>query len=411
MSKRILVIVDSIEPNSSSGAKANVALIKNLNAASYILKVYHYSGREIEIKDVECILIREQKFTVYYLLSRFQRIFARITKLNINPRVEAVFGFSFTFFNDVKSIKTAIKSIDVEDYDKVLTLSYASSFRPHWAILEFPKWHSKWWAYIHDPYPMHSYPRPYDWVEPGHQFKRNFFLRMVAKAEKIIYPSKLLAEWMQSYYHKQEGKELIIPHQLASTSTNKKDLPDFYNPEKFNVLHAGNMMSARNPIALIKAFKLFLMEHPEAQKTAQLLFIGSASIFDDYIREQQVELSQLYLSNGSLPYNQVLTMQYHAAVNVILEAKGPISPFLPGKFPHCVQANKPILLLGPYYSESKRLLGEAYNYWSEIDDVDAIKNCLTKLFDLWKSNKDNLKLNRNDLKDYMSPGYLKEQLK
>ena len=410
MSNRILIIVDSIEANSSSGAKANVALISNLKEAGCNLKVYHYSKKTIQLDGVECIKIQENKFSIFYLLSRLQRLFTRITNININPKVEATFGFSFTFFSDVKSIKKALRRVNTKDFEKVLTLSYASSFRPHKAILSYPEWHAKWWAYIHDPYPMHSYPRPYDWVEPGHKYKRKFFLAIVAKASKMVYPSHLLAQWMQSYYHNQKGKEIIIPHQMADVVIDKGNLSNFFNPKKFNILHAGNMMSARNPKGLIKAFQLFLEEHSEAKEVSNLLFIGNSSVFDDFIKEQQNLTPQLFLSSGSMPYNQVLTMQYHAAVNVILEANGAISPFLPGKFPHCIQANKPILLLGPYYSESKRLLGSDYKFWSEIDDIDKIKDCIKMLFNNWKASEGNVKLERKDLETYMSTDYLKQQL-
>ena len=234
------------------------------------------------------------------------------------------------------------------------------------------------------------------------------------------------------FFQLHEGKEIsmIIPVKVVGTAPGVKDqggnlsrnkrkltiralpknLPDFFNPSKFNILHAGNMMSARNPKGLIKAFQLFLEEHSEAKEVSNLLFIGNSSVFDDFIKEQQNLTQQLFLSSGSMPYNQVLTMQYHAAVNVILEAKGAISPFLPGKFPHCVQANKPILLLGPHYSEAKRLLGDGYKFWSEIDDVNSIKNCIKILFNNWKHYNRDVRLDRKDLETYMSSGYLKQQL-
>ena len=39
--KRILVVVESIDVDDSSGSKANVALIKNLAKAGFELQVYH----------------------------------------------------------------------------------------------------------------------------------------------------------------------------------------------------------------------------------------------------------------------------------------------------------------------------------------------------------------------------------
>ncbi len=283
----ILVVVESIDVNHSSGIKGRVALIKNLSKIGYKVKVYHYSRKDIELPNIECISIKEQKFNAWYLLSRSQRVLTRVTKININPFVEKYLGFSFTFINDVNSIKKALIKIDNLNPNYVLTLSYASSFRPHKALLEIKKWHHKWLAYIHDPYPMHSYPRPYDWVEPGHSFKRSFFLDIVANAKHILYPSKLLSEWMQSYYPMQKGKEIIIPHQITESIVEKNALPIFFDTSKFNILHAGSMMKTRNPKSLIKAFEFFLEQNPKAQKKSSLIFVGKSSIYDDFIKMKQ----------------------------------------------------------------------------------------------------------------------------
>ena len=101
-----------------------------------------------------------------------------------------------------------------------------------------------------------------------------------------------------------------------------------------------------------------------------------------------------------IEYNRVQTIEKEAAVNIILEAISEISPFLPGKFPNCVKVNKPILVLGPYYSEVKRLLGNDYPYWSEANDIQNIEDKITQLYIKWKANPENFHLNRNDLVDY-----------
>ncbi|SDW86081.1 Glycosyltransferase Family 4 [Lutibacter oricola] len=405
--KNILIVIESLDPNHSSGIKGRLALIKNLSEIGYKLKIYHYSQKEILLPNIECIAIKEQKISVYYLLSRLQRVFTRVTKININPFIESIFGFSFTFFNDVKSLKKTLKKERDFNPDWVLTLSYASSFRPHKALLGIPNWHSKWLAYVHDPYPMHSYPRPYDWVEPGHKFKRNLFLKIVDRAKYIIYPSQLLAEWMRSYYPNQNRKEVIIPHQISSVQSNNSiKLPTFFDEKKFNILHAGSMMSARKPYGLIEGFEKFIKKNPVAKEDARLLFIGKISCFDDYIKNKQKELKQL-ITNDYLPFSQVKKMQEKTSVNIVLEAKGAFSPFLPGKIPHIIEANKPILLLGPLYSESKRILGESFNNWAEIDDVKSVERIITEMYFNWKNKIENN--NYSKVKYYLSKDYLKEQ--
>jgi hypothetical protein len=73
-----------------------------------------------------------------------------------------------------------------------------------------------------------------------------------------------------------------------------------------------------------------------------------------------------------------------------------------------VQADKVILALTPYYSETKRLLGDDYIYWAEIDHMEKIASLIEKLYVLWKQNPEQILLNRPDLNDYLSVAHLKK---
>jgi DNA gyrase inhibitor GyrI len=121
-----------------------------------------------------------------------------------------------------------------------------------------------------------------------------------------------------------------------------------------------------------------------------------------------MQVTELFVKIDNENFDAVYLMQQTTCVNVILESKSEISPFLPGKFPHCVAANKPILLLAPYYSETRRLLGEEYPYVSEVDNVVEIAALLEKLYRQWKQDNTKLQLNRPDLEGYLSKEYLKE---
>ena len=396
--KKILVLTESITINDSSGAKANIALVLNLIQLGHSLKVYHLDTSNPIIDGVETLALSRNKTSAFYWLARLKTFFSK-GGVNFNRYVEERYGFSFSHYEDVGRFKKALSQENQDHYDIVFTLSKAASFRPHKAVLESPKWHSKWYAYIHDPYPMHSYPRPYDWVEPGHQQKREFFISVFGKAKKLVYPSLLLAEWMESYYHNSAPKRLIIPHQIGEYKISKSN--SFFSKQKFSILHAGSLMSARKPHGLIEAFIKLKENHPELQNNSYLLFIGSKSCFHNYFLETQQQHNELVVSDNAIPFNEVLRLQMDTAVNVILEAKGPVSPFLPGKFAHCISSKKPILLLGPYYSESRRILGmEDYPYWSEIDDVEKIYITLEKLYHNWKNNYEHIEYDK--IKAYLT---------
>ncbi len=379
---KILVVAESIDVNDSSGSKVNVALIYNLKNAGFNLKVLHFTRKNIDLNGIQCIPIKENRFSILFLLSRFVRLFQRYTSLLINPKLENIFGFSFTHSNDSNSIAKSIKNEinNISEYDLIITLSKGGSFRPHRALLKIPEIHSKWMAYMHDPYPFHFYPRPYNWVERGFRQKENFIRCISEKAKISVFPSKLLKEWMGSYFPNFIKTGIVIPHQILHENFEEK-LPDFFIQNQFALLHAGNLLSQRNPKYLIEAYINFLNKFPEAISNSRLYLIGNNTTTNNELIKYKNN-KNVYLEEY-LDYDVIQTLEKNVSVNIILEAISEISPFLPGKFPNCIKANKPIISLSPYYSEVRRLLGNDYPYWSEADEVEKIEQIITDLYRKW----------------------------
>ena len=406
----ILIVTESIDINDSSGTKGRIALIKNLKEAGFNILVYHYTRKNITLEGINCVSIAEKKFTLLYFLSKIQLIIKRYLNINTYDFIENIFGFSFGYLNDSNSIQSALKKEKEFKPDWVYSLSIGSRLKTHHAILGIPEWHSKWVINIHDPYPMACYPRPYDWVEPGYHKKRRFFIELSKKAKYFTYPSQYLAEWMEGYFPNLKSKEIIIPHQINSDLVKKEvQLPSFFNSNNFNILHAGGLMKPRNPTGLIEGFNNFLIKNPKAKEFCNLIFVGNTSVYDQLIKNYQKTNDRIVISDGYLPFEQVNVMQKLTSVNVILESLGALSPFLPGKFAHCVSAQKPILLLGPYYSESKRLLGNQYANWSSIEDSQKIEFIITALYNSWTENKNKIQ-SYDELKYYFSVEYLKDTI-
>jgi hypothetical protein len=404
---RCLFLAETIDINASSGAKGRIALIYAFKSLGYQLVVYHYSNKAISLDGIECHHIKEHKWSVLYLLSRVHRLSIRWFNFDFGKYIDSWLGFSFGFFSDRNSMVRVLKKVDLTNVSMVWTLSQGSSFRTHAAVLQLPQLHPKWYAYVHDPYPHHLYPRPYNYVEYGFKKKRLFFAEVMKQCHKAVFPSMMLKNWMQSYYNNIDGKFLIIPHLINKTQPQNVDVPTYFDPSKFNLLHAGNLLDLRDPQVLIIAFQQFLARVPEAKQDARLLFVGNISRYHEKITKAQQVYPEIVSSNGSENFNVTLAMQQHASVNIILEAKSEISPFLPGKFAHCVQADKPILLVGPYYSECKRLLGNDYPFTYDFEEVDRITKGIKYLYSLWQQDPDSLKLDRPDLTTYLSEDTLK----
>ena len=409
MKKKIIFIAESINVNDSSCTKCNVALIQNMALTGHDVIVYHYTRRPFSIPNIDCRPIKEIKWSVNYILSKSQGVFQKTFKIYLHIFFEKIFGFSFTLFNDVNSIKRTINEVIKLNPDLIITVSKGTSFRPHYAMLSFPEIQHKWLANIHDPYPFHFNPRPYNWVEPGYAKKEKWFGQVAEKAKYSSFPSQLLKEWMGSYFPNFLKSGVVIPHQISEQKRSDAVLPAFFDASKFNLLHAGVLMRPRSPKGLLEAYSLFLKNTPSAQSDSCLLLLGP--VFESHIDLMQnysKDSTNIFIQPYHIPFDLIYKLQKQVSVNIILEAKSEISPFLPGKFPHCIGADKPLLLLSPYYSETKRLLGNDYEYWSEIDDVEAITSHIQKMYTIWKQDKDNFLLNRKDLIEYCSENHLKK---
>lgn len=408
--KNILVVSETIDIDSSSAGKGRVAFIQSLIKCNFSVDVLHFSQKEIDLPSVKTVLIKENRADPYYWLSRGQRVIQRLTGKNFSRSLENKFGFSFTFKNDAASIAKAILNYEKE-FDLIITLSKGASYRAHAALLLCPQFHYKWLAFMHDPYPFHLYPPPYNWTEAGHQQKVAFFKEVSEKAAFSSFPSLLLKEWMGKYFPNFLKTGIILPHQDIDYGFKKEaETPSYFHPTKFSLLHAGNMLGYRNPFHLIEAYKLFLEREPSATTDAQLIFLGPAEYHEPAFTEACNNVDSIYKSEGYVAFNEVYHLQQHTSVNVIIEAEATISPFLPGKFPHCIKANKPILLLSPAKSECNRLLGEEYPYSSLPNDLLKIVEILRVLYNKWKEDNNSLSLDRADLNKYFSSQYLGQEL-
>ncbi|WNH11634.1 hypothetical protein [Thalassobellus suaedae] len=263
---------------------------------------------------------------------------------------------------------------------------------------------------MHDPYPFVCYPPPYDWKDPGHKQKQAFFKSVSDHAKFSGFPSMLLKDWMGGYFPNFIKTGIVIPHQDSEVELNHSVNPTYFDASKFNLLHAGNLMKQRNPEGLIKGFKLFLDNNPKAKEETRLLLLGNAAYHKSFIEKNVATIPEIHTQLSNVPFDEVYSLQKKVSVNIILEANSEISPFLPGKFPHCISAKKLILHLGPLNSETKRLLGEEYEYHSRVDDVGKIALLIERLYYIWKEDPNRLVLYREDLLYYISKDYLKKSI-
>jgi len=408
-SKKLLIVTDSINHEDSSGSKANVAFIKSLVVSGYEVIVIHYTQREIQIEGATCLLAKQRKNNLFYILGGIQRTVQRNLDVNWSVFLENKFGFSFTFFNDSKSIVKTLERFRITDFDLIITLSKGESFRPHHALLQIPNLHDKWLAYVHDPYPFQNYPRPYTFVPKGAKQKDYFFQKVAFHCKFASFPSRLLADHMAGFYPEFKEKSVVIPHQYDNVISGVS-LPSFFMEGAFNIVHTGNLIGGRSPEGLLKGFQLFLESQKIAKQESYLYLVGPSSNYRELM--SSYEHAPQFIFHPGVSYAESLALQEAASVNLIIEASDTdFSPFLPAKMAHCVMVDKPILALSPKKSEVRRLLGEDYLWQSDADDSKQIARILSELYLKWENTKaESWHLNRTDLQDYFSSAFLNKQI-
>ena len=155
---------------------------------------------------------------------------------------------------------------------------------------------------MHDPYPMHLYPPPFAWVEPG-QFRKWEFVRDVSeKAQFSAFPSKLLMNWMGSYFPDFLKSGFIIPHQISYQLDPDIEIPAFFDYSKFNILHAGTLLAPRDPNPLVNAFLRLLEKYPAAINDTSIIFTGKSSVHEKFLKEKSSTYNNIHFFPKGLPF-------------------------------------------------------------------------------------------------------------
>ena len=170
--------------------------------------------------------------------------------------------------------------ISKNKFDLIITLGSGSEFLPYYAMLDV-KTSIPWLANFHDPYPMSVYPEPYKEKRNSiYKKQERITKRIIDKANYVSFPSILLKDLMQSHYHFDTNKSIVLPHvglELKTLPVGKKDASIDLENGKFNLLHAGTLLGPRKVDALLKAFALFINSNEEKKEKTVLTILGKVA--------------------------------------------------------------------------------------------------------------------------------------
>lgn len=376
--KNILMVVENLNINKTSGGIVSSTFVKFVAESGYNITVITENNFDYPVtwlpEDIEI-----KKFDIPALKKTF---------LDKIPKVKAIpayiTGFSKLFRNRIECYKKEITNqLSNNEFDMIYALGVGNLFCPHFALAEMDL-PIPFYVNIHDPYPMHVYPKPYKKPKTWLNLlaEKNFKI-VLDKAERISFPSQLLMQDMSKTFPVIAQKGFVIPHigtSLPNLPTEKADTIANLDASKINIIHAGSLLGPRNPKFLLQAIAELNQENPDFENKVTFTFIGSVNKdLTDIVANSNLE--NVHFLTNRISYKKSLDFIAQADASLVIEAIADFSPFMPGKVADIAFAEKTIIHLGPKNSEVKRLLGKEYPYHSELNDVISIKLILKQFLE------------------------------
>lgn len=395
---KLLVLAESLRINNTSSGIVSSTFISMLSKIENIeIQVITQNDFNEEIKwfnsNVNVI-----KFNIPNKINFLEKI------PKIRGLTSYIYGFNLHTRKIINEWENQISHhLNKSNFDYIFVLGSGMSFYPHFALLNL-KTNIPVIINIHDPFPIHTYPIPYkkprSIISSIQEKKFNIVLQ---KAYKITLPSRYLMESLIEFYPILVEKGIIIPHIgtfLNNLPAIEDDLKINLIKNKINILHAGSLLGPRNPVFLLKAIYNLLSNHQNLFENVHFTFIGGiAKEHQNIIIENKFKDSISFI-NQRISYAKSIELIKQSDAIFVIEAISSFSPFMPGKIADIVYHEKPIIALCPKNSETMRLLGIDYPYFSELDNVAKIENMLLNFINNFEkiSNKVDLDI----LKNYIS---------
>jgi len=405
---KILVLAESLRVNETSSGIVSSTFINALLLGNHTVDCIYQDSLTYPITWLNGV---DNFVKVSYVDYQENKVVKKIPKLRgaLTNLTGLHIGFKKNIYCWVNKIE---KQLEKKEYDLIIALGSGCSFLPHYALVRI-KTAAKKMMNFHDPYPMTWYPEPYKHKWTIFYKWQEWHTKQICKeADFISFPSELLKQHMIEKTNVNPNKCFVLPHvgcDLFNLPGNKNDSSVFLAKDKFNILHSGALLGPRGIDALFEAYELFLNKDKKRKEKTVLNILGN--IDPKHQKNIGKGSSDNYqIINKRVSYKKSKELQKEADVALVIEAISNFSPFMPGKLSDIFFLEKVIFALTPVNSETRRLLGENYEYLAKADEVAQILKCFEALWDNWR-NENLVMTQKSILKKYVSAKQFNEILK
>ena len=232
-----------------------------------------------------------------------------------------------------------------------------------------------WLADFQDPWSQVDYFSMLDLTFWGHKKHLRMEQEVFKRADAITIVSKTWKKNLESIGAKNVS---VLPWGFDADDFKEIEIrPD----TDFSLTHIGILGSDRNPTELWEAINVLAKEEPRVTKKLIIRLVG---LVDTGIKE---DITKSGLDNnvsypGSVDRKKALAFAANSKVLLlVLNRQENAAGRIPGKFFEYLAAGRPILAIGPPYSDVATILAETQSgYYCSFGDVNATKFALQALY-------------------------------
>lgn len=248
----------------------------------------------------------------------------------------------------------------------------------------------KWIADFRDPWMDIDYFHQLPLTNRSLRLHQKLESEVVSNSDEVV----VVGKSMKDNFLKYNSNISVIPNGFDDIVFPEKIELD----KKFSLVHVGLMNADRNPIVLWNALEELIVEIKNFKNDLEIKLIGTLSeeVNKSLSRFEKGLVKKIsYLSHNEVRKHQFTSQILLLAINKVPSSKGIIT----GKIFEYLQANRPILAIGPENGDAAEILKNTKaGVCIDFEDKNAVKNHILALYKEFK--KGELKVDSQNINLY-----------
>ena len=237
----------------------------------------------------------------------------------------------------------------------------------------------RWYADFRDPWTDISYHKNLNLTQNTQQKHLKLERQVLNRSDQIIVTSSQTKQLFSKITHP--------PISVITNGFDDENVSSITLDSKFSLTHIGSLFDQRNPTLLWNVLSELIEEFPEFKANFQLVLVGNVSA-DIKASMDSAKLTSFLKIVGSVTHNEAIMYQRKTQVLLLIEANTTEASYIiPGKLFEYINANRPILALGPKQSDIPSILKDTQTgRYFDYENETALKTHILELFENYKTN-------------------------